>query len=430
MNSGLLRPLGAIALGQALWIPAGAQEPVLVNLSVRAEVAADTPFISTFTLTPGPAKTILLRAVGPSLASFGLSGALADPKLELRDSEGVKVAENDNFEAGDAAAAAATGAFPLLPGGKDAVLITTLPAGRYDVRVTGVGGTAGTALVELYDLSGGDSRLTLFAANAQLGDASGENEGVLISGFTVSGNSGTRRMLFRAVGGAVAGSGPAVVGIKLNPSIEIFSGTKKIAGNDNWSAPTTADASDVHALSAAFVRSGAAPLDPAGWDAALVLDLAPGHYTVLTRAQRYQAGAVTVEAYEVPVDPNPGAPSPAAALELEVFNVSLDADGYYTQYYPSLAVRGQTDTTIVFFALRPEGVLWRGPPPTWRLTLPVSAGQLTWLIRSPSPPNTYYARDGTSFETGLEPATSVTAIVKYRLSDGSEHTLVGSARLR
>ena len=42
-------------------------------------------------------KTVVLRAIGPSLAKVGVKGALADPVLELYDSGGILIAQNDNW---------------------------------------------------------------------------------------------------------------------------------------------------------------------------------------------------------------------------------------------------------------------------------------------------------------------------------------------
>lgn len=101
-------------------------------------------------------RRVLIRAVGPTLASFGVSGTLADPKLEIYQGSNL-IASNDNWgSGGDAAIIAATtssvGAFALNSGSKDAVIITNLGAGGYTAQVSGVGGTTGVAIVEVYEL--------------------------------------------------------------------------------------------------------------------------------------------------------------------------------------------------------------------------------------------------------------------------------------
>jgi hypothetical protein len=98
---------------------------------------------------------ILVRAAGPALSAFGLGGVLVDPKLELFRSVGassVLVAENDDWSNTTLAAQQSVGAFALTPGSKDAVLVATLEPGSYTAQVSGVGGTTGVALVEIYQL--------------------------------------------------------------------------------------------------------------------------------------------------------------------------------------------------------------------------------------------------------------------------------------
>jgi hypothetical protein len=104
------------------------------------------------------ARTVLVRAIGPDLAAFGLSGTLARPSLVVL-SGGQPVAANAGWEssadpAALAAAAARVGAFPLRNGRADAALIATLPAGAWTIQVTGADGGAGVVLIEVYDLSG------------------------------------------------------------------------------------------------------------------------------------------------------------------------------------------------------------------------------------------------------------------------------------
>lgn len=134
-----------------------ATSPRLVNLSTLTQIDAGGSLAVGFVLRGSTARTVLVRGVGPSLGTiFGLSGVMADPKLELFNNDtGAKVTENDNW-GGDAQlmdANATVGAFAIADvGTKDAVLLVTLPPGAYSARVSGVGGSAGTAIVEVYEL--------------------------------------------------------------------------------------------------------------------------------------------------------------------------------------------------------------------------------------------------------------------------------------
>jgi cyclophilin family peptidyl-prolyl cis-trans isomerase len=133
-----------------------AATPRLVNLSTRALLDAGAELRVGFVLRGLSARTVLVRAVGPSLGALGVTGTMTDPTLELFDNDngGKKIGENDNW-GGDAqivAVANAVGAFALSGADtKDAVLLVTLPAGAYSARLSGVGG-GGTAIVEVYEV--------------------------------------------------------------------------------------------------------------------------------------------------------------------------------------------------------------------------------------------------------------------------------------
>lgn len=127
----------------------------LTNISARAQVSADAdPLIAGFVISGNVPKQVLIRAIGPGLAAHGVDDFLPDPQLELyRD--GTRILSNDNW-GGSAALAAVfsrVGAFSLSdPGSKDAVIVTTLAPGAYTAQVKAATGTAGVALVEVYDV--------------------------------------------------------------------------------------------------------------------------------------------------------------------------------------------------------------------------------------------------------------------------------------
>lgn len=134
-----------------------ATTPRLVNLSTRAQLDTAGELIVGFVLRGLSARTVLVRAVGPSLGALGVEGVMPDPKLELFDNDngGKKIGENDNW-GGDVQivnVADSVGAFALAGNDtKSAVLLMTLPAGAYSARLNGVGGAGGTAIVEVYEV--------------------------------------------------------------------------------------------------------------------------------------------------------------------------------------------------------------------------------------------------------------------------------------
>ena len=117
-----------------------AQTPSISNLSARAQVgAASDILVAGFSIGGGANKTVLLRAIGPALAGFGVTGTLADPKLELFAGPN-KIGENDNWSTPIGGATPLTagtfssvGAFALTAGSRDAALLATLAPGAYTV---------------------------------------------------------------------------------------------------------------------------------------------------------------------------------------------------------------------------------------------------------------------------------------------------------
>lgn len=127
----------------------------LRNVSSRALVGTGAQIaISGFVVKGTVPKKMLIRAVGPTLAAFGVRTAIADPQLAVLDSRAAQVAANDNWSptAELADITRQVGAFPLAVGSRDAAIVVTLAPGAYTTQVTGVDGTAGVALVEAYEV--------------------------------------------------------------------------------------------------------------------------------------------------------------------------------------------------------------------------------------------------------------------------------------
>ncbi len=123
----------------------------LVNLSARFQVGiGDNILIAGFVLSGTGTRQVLIRAVGPTLATYGVAGTLADPQFSVYDG-GTAIAGNDNWSSSLTPTFDTVGAFHLLAASKDAAMVVTLQAGKpYTVQVSGVGGTTGEALVEIY----------------------------------------------------------------------------------------------------------------------------------------------------------------------------------------------------------------------------------------------------------------------------------------
>lgn len=124
--------------------------PRLINVSVMKNVGAGMTV--GFVIGGTGSKTVLVRAVGPSLSAFGVTGVLADPTLTLFSAAGSALRNNDNWEAANAATMQSVGAFALTANSKDAALVASLSPGSYTLRVAGVAETTGVVLVEVYEV--------------------------------------------------------------------------------------------------------------------------------------------------------------------------------------------------------------------------------------------------------------------------------------
>jgi hypothetical protein len=127
----------------------------LTNCSGRGQVTNGAgSLIAGFVIGGGAPETVLIRGVGPTLASFSVPNALADPSIQVFNSNGMVVAQNDNWgtDPNAAAAAARVGAFALPGNSLDAALVVNLAPGAYTVTVAGNNGATGAALAEVYQV--------------------------------------------------------------------------------------------------------------------------------------------------------------------------------------------------------------------------------------------------------------------------------------
>ena len=127
--------------------------PRLINLSARASMSNDNPLIAGFVIGGSTAKTLMIRAVGPTLGTYGVTGFMSDPQLQLNLPQGTTLT-NDNWGGSTLISnlAASLGAFSLDPASLDAVLLVTLDPGVYSAEALGVGGASGVVLVEIYEV--------------------------------------------------------------------------------------------------------------------------------------------------------------------------------------------------------------------------------------------------------------------------------------
>lgn len=132
----------------------------LANISTRAFVGSGSGIlIGGFVTSGARPSTVLVRAVGPGLLQFGLTGVLTQPVLSVYDSTGKLIGVNTGWSAGGSAeavainnAASRVGAFLLQPGTNDCAVLLALPPGSYTAQVSGANGSTGIALAEVYQI--------------------------------------------------------------------------------------------------------------------------------------------------------------------------------------------------------------------------------------------------------------------------------------
>jgi hypothetical protein len=282
----------------------------LANLSSRLQVTAGDAARSVivgFVVVGSESKEVLIRAVGPGLSAFGVQGALANPRLEVYNSAGALIAQNDDWGNDNDVRATAerVGAFGLGAGSRDSALVATLAPGAYTVVVAGVGGN-GVVLVEIYDAATEAQLATQHLVNISTRGFVDTGDGNLIAGFVVSGNA-PKRVLVRGVGPALTAYG--VSGALADPVLRVYAqgNPNPIAQNDNWGTPQPINVAQLAAtgadIAAIATSTGAFPLGEGSRDAALIISLAPGSYTAVVSGANNSTGAGLVEVYEIPDEP-------------------------------------------------------------------------------------------------------------------------------
>lgn len=262
----------------------------IINLSIRSFVGTGANAVTVgFVINGTGSKQMLIRGIGPTLASFGVGGVLAQPQISLFNSSQVLIDTNTIWGGSPALASvfSALGAFPLPAASADSVLFDSLPAGTsYTAQLSGVNGTTGVALAELYDADSGNPPARLINVSARA--VSGTGSAVLTAGIVIGG-TGTETVLIRGIGPGLTQFG--VTGVLSATQITLFdSGGNPIATNSGWGGGAT--------LSAAFSKVGAFSIAAGSADSAMLISLNPGAYTVEVVGVNNATGIALVEVYE------------------------------------------------------------------------------------------------------------------------------------
>jgi len=239
--------------------------------------------IGGFIITGNTPKKVLMRALGPSLASFGITNFVPDPLLQLRAEGGALIQQNDNWKDDQRAEIEATG---LAPGDdRESVIIATLAPGQYTGLLTNKLGAPGIGTFEVYDLN--------FSADSELANIStrgivltGDN--VMIAGFTLGNSVAPTNLAIRARGPSLSNFFGNVLE---DPTLELRDANGAlITANDNWQ--------DDPVSAALLTANGLGLSDPkeSGIFASLLL---PGQYTAIVAGKNGGTGIALVELYNV-----------------------------------------------------------------------------------------------------------------------------------
>lgn len=266
--------------GTAPPIPVTPDRSVL-NVSTRLRVdAGDNAGIGGFIINGSAPKKVMIRAVGPSLSKAGVAGALSDPSLQVFDSSGQQIGQNDNWNAHRTEALIAG----LAPTDEhEAALVLTLQPGAYTAVVRGAGAAAGVALVEVYDLSATDtgSKVANISTRGRVGTA----DDAMIGGFIIGGTQ-TTRVVVRAIGPSLANYG--VAGTLADPTLEVHDGNGGLlAQDDDWRMYQEGQLTENHL----------APIDDR--ESAMILLLQPGAYTAVVHGKANSTGVALIEVYNL-----------------------------------------------------------------------------------------------------------------------------------
>ena len=268
--------------GGAGGIAIAIEPPGTTNLSTRVSVqAGDGVAIAGFIISGSSPKQVLIKGLGASLSNFGISNPLQDPTLELHDSTGKVIATNDDWQT-----ATNAGQIPVdfRPADmREPAILATLQPGTFTAVLRGKNGGTGVGLIEMDDLSTGvPSKLT----NVSTRGFVGTEENVMIGGFILSGGSGERQVLIRALGPTLAQAPFNITGNLTDPTLMLVDGNGTVlASNDDWKS---LQQSEIQA-------TGLAP--PNDREAAILATLPTGNFTAIVSGKNGETGIALVDVF-------------------------------------------------------------------------------------------------------------------------------------
>jgi hypothetical protein len=251
----------------------------LTNISTRVSVQTGSNVsIAGFIISGTDPKKVLIRAIGPSLAAFGIANALQDPTLELHNANSLLISDN-NWQS-----AANSGQIPAAyqpADARESAILANLQPGSYTAIMAGTNASTGVGLIEVYDFDDSvDSKLS----NVSTRGFVGTDDDVLIGGFIAAGGNGSAEVVIRALGPSLAQFG--VSNFLADPTVAVYNSNGALVySNDNWKT----------SQQAAIQATGLAPAND--FESAILLTVPVGNYTAVVRGKNSSTGVALVEAY-------------------------------------------------------------------------------------------------------------------------------------
>src|SRR2546430_4724005 len=256
--------------------------PATTNLSTRVSVQGGNGVaIAGFIISGSSPKQVLIKGLGASLSNFGIVNPLQDPTLELHDSTGKAIATNDDWQT-----ATNAGQIPLdfqPADSREPAILATLPPGSFTAVLRGKNGGSGVGLIEMDDLrTGVASKLTNVSTRGFVG--TGEN--VMIGGFILTGGSGERQVLVRAIGPTLAQAPFNITGSLTDPTLMLVDANGTVvASNDDWKS---SQQNEIQA-------TGLVPRNDR--EAAILTALPSGNFTAIVSGKNGETGIALVDVF-------------------------------------------------------------------------------------------------------------------------------------
>jgi hypothetical protein len=271
--------------------PSAANPVRLFNISTRMPVlTGNDVMIAGFVIGGSTPKTVVVNVAGPSLANYGITNPLANPKLTLvRQSDQSTVKSNDDWQAqavsSDVAALLASGFQPNDP--LEPAVVATLAPGAYTAIVEGVNNTTGVGLVGVFEVDHAEIPVVNISTRGQVQT----NNDVMIAGFIIQGNT-SKTVVINVAGPNLVQYG--ITNALMNPKLTLVRGSDQtiIGVNDDWQTQT--NPADVAAIQA----TGFQPNQPQ--EPALIATLPPGAYTAIVEGVGGSTGVGLVGVFAVP----------------------------------------------------------------------------------------------------------------------------------